>query len=677
MAQSDSILDEAAGSNESREVGGAVAVDWHTANQHYLRTALDLVRGYFVRPVDTKGEQDIARAQLDLQLAASMLPAPSALDSLCAGFGLSSFERDVLLLCAGLELDAGFGPLYAAAHGDPQRPYPTFSLALSALPDPHWSALAPEAALRRWRLIEVGTGSTLVFSPLRIDERILHYLLGVNYLDDRLRGFIERVCDSVSLAPSQERQAEGIASLWLRSAADMPLPVVHLCGAETSDKRGVAIAVCGKLGWDLYAVSGRNLPVDPRELQAFMRLWEREATLNRAVLLVDSDGLDPTDSAHVQAVVRFIETTAGLLILTGRERRLPCLRPVFNVDVVRPTTQEQKILWEQALGAMAADLKSHVETLTAQFNLNASSIRSAGAEVTGHISNAGMEEQGNRLWNACRTQSRPRMDELAQRVVSNAGWDDLVLPVMQLQTLHELVGQVRQRTKVYEQWGFAAKSNRGLGISVLFAGASGTGKTLAAEVLANELRLDLYRIDLSQVVSKYIGETEKNLRRVFDAAEGGAAVLLFDEADALFGKRSEVKDSHDRYANIEVSYLLQRMEAYRGLAILTTNMKDALDTAFLRRIRFIVNFPFPDAAQRAEIWRRIFPMATPLEGVDETRLARLNVAGGNIRNIALNAAFMAADVGEPVRMSHLLCAARTEYAKLERPLTAGEMGDWG
>jgi SpoVK/Ycf46/Vps4 family AAA+-type ATPase len=215
-----------------------------------------------------------------------------------------------------------------------------------------------------------------------------------------------------------------------------------------------------------------------------------------------------------------------------------------------------------------------------------------------------------------------------------------------------------------------------LGISVLFAGGSGTGKTMAAEVLANELRLDLYRIDLSSVVSKYIGETEKNLRRVFDAAEEGGAILLFDEADALFGKRSEVRDSHDRYANIEVSYLLQRMEAYRGLAILTTNLKEALDPAFLRRLRFVVQFPFPGVAQRAEIWRRVFPSGTPTEGIDPVKLARLNVAGGNIRNIALNAAFLAAEAGEPVRMPHLLRTARSEYAKLEKPLTESEIGGW-
>jgi SpoVK/Ycf46/Vps4 family AAA+-type ATPase len=277
---------------------------------------------------------------------------------------------------------------------------------------------------------------------------------------------------------------------------------------------------------------------------------------------------------------------------------------------------------------------------------------------------------------ACRSQSRPRLDNLAQRIDTRASWNDIVLPVAQLAMLREIAAHVRQRAKVYEAWGFAQKCARGLGISALFAGASGTGKTLAAEVLADELRLDLYRIDLSQVVSKYIGETEKNLRRVFDAAEEGGAILLFDEADALFGKRSEVKDSHDRYANIEISYLLQRMEAYRGLAILTTNMKNALDPAFLRRIRFVVQFPFPDAAERIEIWRRIFPVQMPVDRLDISKLAKLHVAGGNIRNIALNAAFLAADANEPVRMSHLLRAARTEYAKIEKPLTDAEIGGW-
>ncbi|MCP4995606.1 MAG: ATP-binding protein, partial [Gammaproteobacteria bacterium] len=265
---------------------------------------------------------------------------------------------------------------------------------------------------------------------------------------------------------------------------------------------------------------------------------------------------------------------------------------------------------------------------------------------------------------------------LAQRIEPTSTWDDLVLPGPQKQVLKEIAIHLRQRVKVYGEWGFRDKSARGLGISALFTGESGTGKTMASEALANELQLDLYRIDLSQVVNKYIGETEKNLSRLFEEAEKGGAILLFDEADALFGKRSDVKDSHDRYSNIEVSYLLQRMESYHGLAILTTNMKSALDKAFLRRIRFVVQFPFPDTEQRSEIWQRIFPSDTPTEGLDVHKLARLNVSGGNIRNIALNAAFIAAEHGEPVRMMHLSHAARSEYTKLEKPLTENETRGW-
>jgi SpoVK/Ycf46/Vps4 family AAA+-type ATPase len=319
-------------------------------------------------------------------------------------------------------------------------------------------------------------------------------------------------------------------------------------------------------------------------------------------------------------------------------------------------------------------LNGAVDALSAQFRLSARTIFSTGSLI-GRENGAVRQQE---LWDVCRSLSRPRLADLAQRIVPSAAWDDLVLPEIQKQTLRQISSQVRHRMKVYETWGFAAKGNRGLGVSALFTGESGTGKTMAAEVLAGELSLDLYRIDLSAVVSKYIGETEKNLKQVFDAAEEGGAILLFDEADALFGKRSDVKDSHDRYANIEVSYLLQRMEAYRGLAILTTNLKSAIDRAFQRRLRFSVNFPFPDAAQREAIWSRIFPARTPTHELDPKRLSQLNVAGGNIRNIALNAAFLAATDGNgtPLEMRHVMCAARFEAEKIERPLAEAEIKGW-
>jgi SpoVK/Ycf46/Vps4 family AAA+-type ATPase len=273
-------------------------------------------------------------------------------------------------------------------------------------------------------------------------------------------------------------------------------------------------------------------------------------------------------------------------------------------------------------------------------------------------------------------QARPAFGDLAQRLDARARWDDLVVPESVEDVLQQLAAQVRSRRQVLEQWGFSTKYSRGLGVSALFAGPSGTGKTMAAEVLAHELGLELYRVDLSATLSKWIGETEKNLRRIFDAAEDSGAILLFDEADALFGKRTDVRDAHDRYANVEVSYLLQRIEQYSGLAILTTNREDDLDRAFVRRLRYIVRFAFPSPEMRENIWRKIFPVATPVGDLDVAKLARLNLAGGNIRGIAINAAFLAADEGVPVQMHHLLRATHAEYAKLRQPVLDQQVRDW-
>jgi SpoVK/Ycf46/Vps4 family AAA+-type ATPase len=272
----------------------------------------------------------------------------------------------------------------------------------------------------------------------------------------------------------------------------------------------------------------------------------------------------------------------------------------------------------------------------------------------------------------CLNRLRPALDRLGQAVDAKATSDMLVLPDQQRDLLRQIVNQVANRPEVYDDWGFRNRLNRGLGISVLFAGDSGTGKTMAAEVIAGELGLILYRIDLSGVVSKFIGETEKNLRQIFDAAEDGGAVLFFDEADALFGTRSEVKDSHDRYANIEINYLLQRIESYRGLAILASNMKKALDQAFLRRLRFIVNFPHPGAPERLLMWSKAFPPETPVENLDFPRLARLNLTGGSINSIVLNAAFLAAQARSRVTMPIILDAARAEFRKLEKPVSEAD-----
>jgi hypothetical protein len=414
------------------------------------------------------------------------------------------------------------------------------------------------------------------------------------------------------------------------------------------------------------------VPHTASELEALRRLCLRETLLSRTALLVELDDLE-TAGASTTPTVRLLGGLTCAAIVSSPAPLAGLMRTSLPFELPRPSSAEKRSLWTAVLGERAAAIDGALDQIVEQFDLPPAGVVAATRVAESAEGDGGFARV---LWEACRNQARTRLDDLAHRIEPCAGWDDLVLPELQRRILREVVVNVRYRGLVYEGWGFGRKDKRGLGISALFAGPSGTGKTMAAEVLAAELRLDLYRIDLSSVVSKYIGETEKNLRRVFDAAEEGGAILLFDEADALFGKRTEVKDSHDRYANIEVSYLLQRMEAYRGLAILTTNMRRALDQAFLRRLRFVVEFPFPNAEQRREIWRRVFPLETPTEGLDTGLLAQLNLAGGNIRNVALQAAFLAAEDDEAVQMQHVHRAARTEYAKLERPLTGTEIGGW-
>jgi hypothetical protein len=649
-------------------MSAAPASTWFENNQRYLTLTLSRIRGLLENRAGGESTPELSDEHQLREIAAGMT-SPPAIESLCSLFNLSSFERDILLLCAGIELDSRISPLCASIQGE-SRSSPTFSLALSLFPEAHWSALTPAAPLRWWRMLELGPGTALTQSSLRIDERILHYLAGVSHIDDRLMGYVEPVSGIGHLVPSHAVLAQKISDAWSVTAQSMPMPVIQLVGIDQTARQDVAAAAGTILGMRFCSMRAETVPANPAESEALMRLWEREAILSSFGLLILCGD---SETSHA---LRLAESAHFPVVISSRERLPFDGRQILTYEVLKPTVTEQRNLWQESLGKSAARLNGHVDLLVTQFDLDAHSIGALAAGALKTNSKPGIE-LAESLWNACRSHAHPRLGDLAQRIQPIATWDDLVLPDAQIETLRDIATHVRRRMKVYETWGFASKSARGLGISALFAGTSGTGKTMAAEVLANELQLDLYRIDLSQVVSKYIGETEKNLRRVFDAAEEGGAILLFDEADALFGRRSEVKDSHDRYANVEVSYLLQRMESYRGLAILTTNMKEVLDSAFLRRIRFVAQFPFPDAEGRAEIWRRVFPGQTPTEGLDVMQLARLNVAGGNIRNIALYAAFLAADDSQPVRMSHLKRAAGAEYAKLERPLSENETGGWG
>jgi AAA+ superfamily predicted ATPase len=632
---------------------------WTDANQAFLVAE-------FARLKARLGFKAEGRPEEPAPSAPPALEPPAAIDWLTDLFELSGFERDILLLCAGVEMDSRLAALCAEAQGHAQLAYATFGLAMAVLSEPHWSALTPTRPLRRFHLVEVEAAHGLAAAPLRIDERILHLLAGINILDTRLQRLLQFSPPPHWIADEHKAVASQIVSVLESHPGQAP--IFHFCGDDSQGQEDVAALVARQTGRQLYTLRGEEIPAIGPDLDRFDVLWQREAVLLPGALLIHSGSGTPN-----ALVRRLAERLPGPLFLASREPiRLDC--PCLRYDINKPEPAAQKALWEKALGQAAAGVNGAVDALSAQFRLSAKTIFLTGNLVGAEKSTV----QPGDLWDACRSSSRPRLADLAQRIIPSASWDDLVLPELRKQTLRQIASQVRHRMKVYETWGFSAKGRRGLGVSALFTGESGTGKTMAAEVLALELDLDLYRIDLSAVVSKYIGETEKNLKQVFDAAEEGGVLLLFDEADALFGKRSDVKDSHDRYANIEVSYLLQRMESYQGLAILTTNLKSTMDRAFQRRIRFTVNFPFPDAAQRETIWSRVFPAQTPTRGLDHKRLSQLNVAGGNIRNIALNAAFLAAEDGneKPVEMGHVLRAARLEAEKIERPLSAVETQGW-
>lgn len=649
---------------------------WLEGNQQYLVAALARVRRSLESWIQRQSAGDAGNKPNAAVEGEEEIPepsgGPSAVSALASALRLSAFERDLLLLCAGPDLDARFGALVAQAQPDARRSFATFGLALAALPNAHWSALLPASPLRRWRLIEVGSGDSLTGSPLRIDEWALHLLAGTPHLDDRLRALTRPVAQGTALAPSHRAVAERIVGAWAHSK-EVSLPMIGLSGGGPDDQAAIAEAAAAAMRCRLYRVAASEVPGPATERENFARLWEREAWLCGNLLLLDFHEGHEGDSRSALALC---ESLQAPVICVSRDGLRLNHRRITPFEVSAASASEQHQLWRESLGPAAATLNGQLQSVASQFSFSARQIQDAAASLRTISAGQDISAARSEIWRLCRVQSSHRLDTLAQRIDQRSTWEDLVLPEEPLGILRDIARHARQRFRVYETWGFGAKGSRGLGISALFSGPSGTGKTLAAEVLANELDLDLFRIDLSSVVSKYIGETEKNLRRVFDAAEAGGAILLFDEADALFGKRSEVKDSHDRYANIEVSYLLQRMENYRGLAILTTNLKQSLDPAFTRRLRFMVQFPFPDFAQRAEIWRRSFPSAMPSEALDPEKLARLNVAGGNIRNIALNGAFLAADAGEPVRMKHLLQAARRECARLERSPSESELNGW-
>lgn len=683
--------------------------DWQTANNRYMDAALEWVRLKLMALLPEKAEEPVPApkpcrywwqreetseqvlviadesmklpaqlAQLEQDMLAMEQETPPMLMVLAQSFRLTRFEQYTLLLCVAMELDTRIAPLCAQAQGDPRKPHPTFALAFNLFAvTGNWDCLLPESPLRHWRLLEINQEGTvpLVSSALRADARVVHYLQGFNRLDERLTPLFSQLADAGLLASSQQAVAQQIAGYLGQLGGDIRLAVIQLVGTDSGIKQQVVQAalqqtqVTWRRYWQILRLVDSHIPNAGDEFVSLVRLWQRETHLLPLALYVEVTNSEGS-KARLATLNQLLGQLQGLVFVDTRDIRPELVSGTFTVEINKPTVPEQQAAWLEGLGKVGADIGLEAR-LAAQFNFHLPTIASISAQVSAVRPPLVLLEQQVRQ--ACLNRTRLGLDKLAQRIDAKARWGELVLPDEPMKLLWALAAQVGQRYRVYDEWGFRAAMNRGLGISALFAGESGTGKTMAAEVLANALGLDLYRIDLSAVVSKYIGETEKNLRQVFDAAEDGAAILFFDEADALFGKRSEVKDSHDRYANIEVNYLLQRMESFSGLAILATNLKSSLDQAFVRRLRFMVDFPFPSETERRLIWAMAFPDNLPVdEGLDCARLVKFNLAGGSIHNIVLNAAFLAAQEGSAserkVSMQHLLAATRTELRKLGKPI---------
>lgn len=642
--------------------------------------------------------RETIEARLQATLAKNLfLPLPR----LVACLGLSRFEQQALVICLAPQIDARYEKLYAYLQNDLTKKLPSIDLILALLcPDPegrlrHLAFFHPSLPLRHFRLVESvenESGTSAAQRFLRANLRIVHYVLGNHGVDERLIGdlrfFPPLDWQKVVIHETFQKRLQMLFQLAVENASDQR-PILYLHGHSGVGKKTLARALCGDFDLMMLSVDLQRLIMSPEIFREKIRLVLREGLLQTAAIYFDHvEKLETLKDEYAWLLDEFVQEIAsmGWITFLGSENPMPStlleLPVISPVEIPRPSHDAQEALWKIHLdGELLQSEVPSPERLVVSFDLTGGQIARAVRRAQ-QIALVRDPEQGHvnlaDLITNSRIESQPRLTSLARKIEPKYCWSDLVLPEEQMQQLRELSNQVKHRQAVMVDWGFANKLSLGHGLNALFAGPSGTGKTMAAEVIANDLGLDLYKIDLSAVVSKYIGETEKNLSRVFTEAEHSNAILFFDEADALFGKRSEVKDAHDRYANIEIAYLLQKMEEYEGITILATNLRKNIDEAFSRRIRFIIEFPLPEEEYRHRIWQGIWPKSMPLAPeIDLSFMSRqFKLAGGNIRNIALTAAFYAADNGKAVGMKHLILATKREYQKMAKLCMKSEFGEY-
>lgn len=624
-------------------------------------------------------------------------------DKLAQIFKLDPFEIDALLICLAPEFDLRYERLYAYLQDDVTKKKPSVDLVLNLLSSSLEAKIAARkyfaasAPLRAFRLVQLFDDPShhnppLLSKYLKVDDRVVNYLHGANDSDAALQSFTRITHPQVRLnelvLPVDMKNR--LMRMLKDSGINAQKPIFYFQGPYGVGKRKTAEALCSERGLKVLTVKLDHLLSSEGGLNfdTLLPLIYREARLQpAAVYWSDFDALLADDKQPL--LDRFLcelEAQETVIFLAGNITWEP-MDAFYDSAFTRikfpgHNYHERHELWDLLL----ADTKFigpdvDLGAVASKFRFSGGQIRDSAATAR-NLARWRDPDNGTvtmrDLYAACRLQSNRKLATLAQKIKPHYRWDDIVLPDDRFQQLHEVCNYVKHRVRVYNEWGFSRKLSMGKGINALFTGPSGTGKTMAAEVIAGELALDLYKIDLSSVVSKYIGETEKNLARIFAEAETSNAILFFDEADALFGKRSEIRDAHDRYANIEVSYLLQKMEEYEGVVVLATNFRKNMDNAFVRRMHFTIEFPFPSEQHRLRIWEKIWPDETPRsEELDLIFMAHnFDIAGGNIRNVALAASFLAADDGKLVTMAHLIHATRREYQKMGKVVTASEFGKY-
>ncbi len=618
------------------------------------------------------------------------------LPRLVQAFDLSEFEKGAVIICAASELDAKYERLYAYLQDDLTKKRPTVGLIQNLLSDcplermRSWRYFAPTRTLFKRSILEFpeGNGPSLS-SAVRIDPGVLAYILGEETRSERPRGrrdlppedlFSEKLWSTVENLVRHLKRSEGGKIL--------------LQGPPGAGKKAVSEFICRELGLSLHSIDLSALAVREEEFEASLARSFRDAILRESALYLeglDLPNLDSKDGHRQTALLRSLEDFSGLAFAAAPSSEDPLAldgqrqMDLFRLEVPPQDYAMRKRIWERHLrdhlgdGERGRAAEELAGKLASKFRFTAGTIDEAMATAQNRALQEGREEISlEDVYEGCRSQSNRRLSSLARRIDPRYAWEDIVLPEEKMRQLREIQVHVRYKGLVYTDWGFEEKLSLGKGLNVLFSGPSGTGKTMAAEVIAKELGIDIYKIDLSMVVSKYIGETEKNLNKIFEEAERSNAILFFDEADALFGKRSEVKDAHDRYANVEIGYLLQKMEEHEGIAILATNLGKNIDDAFLRRMHFIVEFPFPEEELRLRIWKGLLPEEAPVsEDVDFAFLAKkFKIAGGNIKNVMINAAFLAAEDSRVITMEHVILATRDEFLKIGKLCNQSDFGKY-